>query len=106
MAKKGRANMLAHAVVKGLSCNYTTFFLHFFSFCSTTFFHSSYVIKPLQPNSAIYGAPHWLLQGTVVCTTKIERQCLFCCQNADGNGLARTILPPVQSWAETNENKR
>jgi len=36
------------------------FFLCFFSvysFCNATSFHSSYVIKPLQPSSAIYGAP-------------------------------------------------
>jgi len=42
-----------------LSCNEKTFFLHFFSFfcfCNATFFHSSYVIKPPQPSSAIYGA--------------------------------------------------
>jgi len=38
-----------------LSCNDTTFFLHFFSFfcfCNETFFHSGYVIKPPQPSSA------------------------------------------------------
>ena len=43
-----------------LSCNDTTFILHFFSFfcfCNATFFYSGYVIKPLQPSSAIYGAP-------------------------------------------------
>ena len=34
-----------------------TFFLHFFSFCNTTFFHSSYVFKLPQQSSAIYGAP-------------------------------------------------
>jgi len=43
-----------------LSCNDTTFFLHYFSFfcfCNATFFHSGYAIKPPQPSSAIYGAP-------------------------------------------------
>jgi len=28
-----------------------------YSFCKATFFHSGYVIKPPQPNPAIYGAP-------------------------------------------------
>jgi len=32
-----------------------TFFLFFV--CNATFFHSGYVSKPLQPSSAIYGAP-------------------------------------------------
>jgi len=40
-----------------LSCNDTSFFLHFFSFYNTTFLHSGYVIKPPQASSAIYGAP-------------------------------------------------
>ena len=43
-----------------LSCNDATFLLHFFSFfwfCNATFFHSGYVIKPLQPSSAVYRAP-------------------------------------------------
>jgi len=30
-----------------------------------------------------------------------KRKCLFCRQNADGNGLAGAIVPPVQSLAET-----
>ena len=37
------------------------------------------------------------------CTPQ-EGQCLFCCQNADGNGLAGAIViivPTVQSLAET-----
>jgi len=38
---------------------YTIFLLlfYFYCFCNTTFLHSSYVIKPPQPSSAIYGAP-------------------------------------------------
>jgi len=40
-----------------LSCNDTTYFLHFFSFCNATFFHSGYVIKPPQPSSAFYRQP-------------------------------------------------
>jgi len=43
-----------------LICNNKLFFLCFFSvysFCNATFFYSGYVIKPPQPNSAIYGAP-------------------------------------------------
>jgi len=28
-------------------------------------------------------------------------QCLFCRQNANGNGLAGAIVPPVRSLAET-----
>jgi len=48
---------------------------------------------------------HALHVGTVgyyevVCVILI-RQCLFCCQNADGNDLAGAIVPPVQSLAET-----
>jgi len=31
------------------------FFL--FCYCKATFFHSSFIIKPPQPSSAIYGAP-------------------------------------------------
>ena len=45
-----------HVCGKRLSCNDTTFFLHFFSFswfCNSTFFHSGYIIKPPQPSSAI-----------------------------------------------------
>jgi len=34
-----------------------TFFLHFYCICNATFFHSGYIIKPLQPSSAVYGAP-------------------------------------------------
>jgi len=46
-----------------LSCNDATFFLHFssfFCFFNATFFHSSYVIKPPQPSSAIYGDPPFI----------------------------------------------
>jgi len=32
-------------------------FFSFYCFYKATFFYSSYVIKPLQPSSAIYGAP-------------------------------------------------
>jgi len=58
-----------------LSCNDTTFFLHFFScfyFCNTTFIYSGYVIKPPQPSFTIYRAPPFtghlnVITSTVVC---------------------------------------
>jgi len=53
-----------------LSCNDTTFILHFYSFfcfCNATFFHSSYVIEPPQPSSAIYTTELCLLQATYYC---------------------------------------
>ena len=47
-----------------LSCNDTTFILHFFSFCNATFFHSGYVIKPPQPSSTelrlLQATNYWL----------------------------------------------
>jgi len=38
-------------------CNDITFFLYFFCFYNVTFFHRSYVIKPLQPSCTICRAP-------------------------------------------------
>jgi len=41
------------------------------------------------------------LMQTMHDITLIFRQWLFCRQNADGNGLAVAIVPPVQSLVET-----